>query len=218
MAPGIEYRFRGANEEQAESFAFLLSAFGLALALMAILLVTQFNSYYQALLILSSVMLSTAGVLLGLLTTGQTFSVILTGVGIVALAGIIVNNNIVLIDTFNYLRAKHSDWDIRDVIVQTGVQRLRPVFLTTFTTGCGLLPLAMHVSIDLIGSEIEIGGPITSQWVKLANAIVFGLSFGTILTLIVTPAMLALPDHLRQRMSRVKRLFSSKQANATAGA
>ena len=186
LAAGIDYRFRGSNEEQAESFAFLLSAFGLALALMAILLVTQFNSYYQALLILSSVLLSTAGVLLGLLTTGQTFSVILTGVGIVALAGIIVNNNIVLIDTFNYLRAKHSDWDIREVIVQTGVQRLRPVFLTTFTTGCGLLPLAMHVSIDLIGSEIEVGGPITSQWVKLANAIVFGLSFGTILTLVVT--------------------------------
>jgi multidrug efflux pump len=211
LAPGIEYRFRGANEEQAESFAFLLSAFGLALALMAILLVTQFNSYYQALLILSSVLLSTAGVLLGLLTTGQTFSVILTGVGIVALAGIIVNNNIVLIDTFNYLRAKHSDWDIREVIVQTGVQRLRPVFLTTFTTGCGLLPLAMHVSIDLIGSEIEIGGPITSQWVKLANAIVFGLSFATILTLIVTPAMLALPDHLRQRLARIKRMFSRRQ-------
>lgn len=217
LAPGIDYRFRGANEEQAESFAFLLSAFGLALALMAILLVTQFNSYYQALLVLSSVLLSTAGVLLGLLTTGQTFSVILTGVGIVALAGIIVNNNIVLIDTFNYLRARHSDWDIREVIVQTGMQRLRPVFLTTFTTGCGLLPLAMHVSIDLIGSEIELGGPITSQWVKLANAIVFGLSFATILTLIVTPAMLALPDHLRQRLSRIGQLFS-RQRNVTAEA
>lgn len=212
LAPGIEYRFRGANEEQAESFAFLLSAFGLALALMAILLVTQFNSYYQALLILSSVLLSTAGVLLGLLTTGQTFSVILTGVGIVALAGIIVNNNIVLIDTYNYLRAKHREWDIREVIVQTGVQRLRPVFLTTFTTGCGLLPLAMHVSIDLIGSEIEVGGPITSQWVKLANAIVFGLSFATILTLIVTPAMLALPESLRRRAGKVKGLFSRRSS------
>ena len=148
----------------------------------------------------------------------RTFSVILTGVGIVALAGIIVNNNIVLIDTFNYLRAKHSDWDIREVIVQTGVQRLRPVFLTTFTTGCGLLPLAMHVSIDLIGSEIEVGGPITSQWVKLANAIVFGLSFGTILTLVVTPAMLALPDHLRKRIRRIKGMFSKKQESAAAEA
>ncbi|MEX2468875.1 MAG: efflux RND transporter permease subunit, partial [Pseudohongiellaceae bacterium] len=178
-------RFRGANEEQEESAAFLGQAFSLALALMAILLVTQFNSYYQAFLILSSVLLSTTGVLLGLLTTGQTFSVILTGIGIVALAGIIVNNNIVLIDTFNYLRAEHPDWPLQDVIVQTGVQRLRPVFLTTFTTGFGLLPLAMHVSVDLIGAEIEMGGPITSQWVSLASAIVFGLSFGTILTLVV---------------------------------
>jgi multidrug efflux pump len=204
--PGVAYNFRGANEEQAESAAFLGQAFSLALVLMAILLVTQFNSYYQALLILSSVLLSTAGVLLGLLTTGQTFSVILTGIGIVALAGIIVNNNIVLIDTFNVLKEDHPDWTIQKVIVTTGVQRLRPVFLTTFTTGFGLLPLAMHVSVDLIGAEIEVGGPITSQWVSLASAIVFGLSFGTILTLIVTPAMLALPDRLRELIAKLPKL------------
>lgn len=200
---GVYYQFRGANEEQEQSAAFLGQAFSLAMALMAILLVTQFNSFYQALLILSSVLLSTAGVLLGLLTTGQTFSVILTGIGIVALAGIIVNNNIVLIDTFNVLRKEHPDWDLNKIIVHTGVQRLRPVFLTTFTTGFGLLPLAMHVSIDLIGAEIEVGGPITSQWVSLASAIVFGLSFATILTLIVTPAMLALPQRLRNLMARI---------------
>ena len=200
---GVTAVFRGANEEQANAAAFLGTAFSLALVLMAILLVTQFNSYYQSLIILSSVLLSTAGVLLGLLTTGQTFSVILTGIGIVALAGIIVNNNIVLIDTFNYLKAKHADWTLQEIIVQTGVQRLRPVFLTTFTTGFGLLPLAMHVSVDLINAEIEVGGPITSQWVSLASAIVFGLSFATILTLIVTPAMLALPDALR-KILRVK--------------
>jgi len=182
------------------------------MALMAILLVTQFNSYYQALIILSSVLLSTAGVLLGLLTTGQTFSVILTGIGIVALSGIIVNNNIVLIDTFNYLKAKHGDWTLEEIIVQTGVQRLRPVFLTTFTTGFGLLPLAMHVSVDLINAEIEVGGPITSQWVSLASAIVFGLSFATILTLIVTPAMLALPDALR-KMLRMKAKHQPLETN-----
>jgi multidrug efflux pump len=199
--PGVIYQFRGANEEQEQSAAFLGQAFTLAMALMAILLVTQFNSYYQAILILSSVLLSTAGVLLGLLSTGQTFSVILTGIGIVALAGIIVNNNIVLIDTFNVLRKQHREWTLQKIIVHTGIQRLRPVFLTTFTTGFGLLPLAMHVSIDLIGAEIEVGGPITSQWVSLASAIVYGLSFATILTLIVTPAMLALPDRLRELVS-----------------
>jgi len=209
--PGVFYQFRGANEEQAESAAFLGQAFSLAMALMAILLVTQFNSYYQALLILSSVLLSTAGVLLGLLTTGQTFSVILTGIGIVALAGIIVNNNIVLIDTFNVLKSENPDWTIEKLVVTTGVQRLRPVFLTTFTTGFGLLPLAAHVSIDLIGAEIEVGGPITSQWVSLASAIVFGLSFGTILTLVVTPAMLALPDRLRELLGNIPKLLGRTQ-------
>jgi multidrug efflux pump len=209
---GVTAVFRGANEEQANSAAFLGKAFSLAMALMAILLVTQFNSYYQALIILSSVLLSTAGVLLGLLTTGQTFSVILTGIGIVALSGIIVNNNIVLIDTFNYLKAKHGDWTLEEIIVQTGIQRLRPVFLTTFTTGFGLLPLAMHVSVDLINAEIEVGGPITSQWVSLASAIVFGLSFATILTLIVTPAMLALPDALR-KMLRMKAKHQPLETN-----
>ena len=199
---GVFYQFRGANEEQEESAAFLIQAFALALALMAILLVTQFNSYYQALLILSSVIMSTVGVLLGLLATGQPFSVMLTGIGIVALAGIIVNNNIVLIDTFNVLRREHPDWQLQEVIVHTGVQRLRPVFLTTFTTGFGLLPLAMNMSVDLIGAEIEFGGPIASQWAGLASTIVFGLSFATILTLIVTPTLLALPDRLRSLIGR----------------
>ena len=199
---GVYFQFRGANEEQEQSAAFLLQAFALSMALMAILLVTQFNSYYQSLLILSAVLLSTTGVLLGLLITGQPFSVMLTGIGIVALAGIIVNNNIVLIDTFNHLRKQHTEWSLEQIIVHTGVQRLRPVFLTTFTTGFGLLPLAMNISFDLFGAEIEFGGPIASQWQGLASTIVFGLSFATILTLIVTPAMLALPARLRRMIRR----------------
>ncbi|CAE7162030.1 MAG: efflux RND transporter permease subunit [Gammaproteobacteria bacterium] len=211
---GVFYQFRGANEEQEESAAFLVQAFSLSMALMAILLVTQFNSYYQALLILSSVIMSTVGVLLGLLTTGQPFSVMLTGIGIVALAGIIVNNNIVLIDTFNVLRDQHPEWSLREVIVHTGVQRLRPVFLTTFTTGFGLLPLAMGISFDLLGAEIEIGGPIASQWAGLASTIVFGLSFATILTLIVTPAMLALPSSIRNTLQKIPPF---RPRNETAG-
>src|SRR5690554_3151488 len=170
LAPGVSYRFRGANEEQAEAFSFLAVAFSLAIALMGILLVTQFNSYYQTFLILSSVILSTTGVLLGLLITGQTFSVILTGIGIVSLAGIVINNNIILIDTFNHMRDRHPQWSVEDLVIQTGIQRLRPVFLTTFTTGLGLLPLALGISIDLVGAEVEFGGPIASQWAALANA------------------------------------------------
>ena len=107
-----------------------------------------------------------------------------------------------LIDTFNVLRREHPDWQLQEVIVHTGVQRLRPVFLTTFTTGFGLLPLAMNMSVDLIGAEIEFGGPIASQWAGLASTIVFGLSFATILTLIVTPTLLALPDRLRSLIGR----------------
>jgi multidrug efflux pump len=195
--PSLQLIFRGANEEQNDSMAFIGTAFTLALALMGILLVTQFNSFYQAALILSAVIMSTVGVLLGLIVLGQPFSAIMTGVGIVALAGIIVNNNIVLIDTFNYLRTENPAWDIRRVIIQTGCLRLRPVFLTTFTTGFGLLPMATGVSIDLIGREFEMGGPVASFWVQLASAIVSGLSFATLLTLIVTPAMLMVPYALR---------------------
>jgi len=197
LDPSLEIIYRGANEEQNNSMSFIGKAFALALALMGILLVTQFNSFYQAALILSAVIMSTVGVLLGLLLLDQPFSAIMTGVGIVALAGIIVNNNIVLIDTFNYLRRENPQWDIKRIIVQTGCLRLRPVFLTTFTTGFGLLPMASGVSIDLIGREFEAGGPVASFWVLLASAIVSGLSFATLLTLIVTPAMLMVPHTLR---------------------
>ena len=196
--PSITVRFRGANEEQDESMQFIGLAFTLALLLMGVLLVTQFNSFYQALLILSSVIMSTTGVLLGLLIADQPFSAIMSGVGVVALAGIIVNNNIVLIDTYNYLRRENPTWTVERVIVQTGCLRLRPVFLTTFTTGFGLLPMAMGVSIDLINREIEVGGPVASFWLQLAGAIVSGLSFATVLTLLVTPAMLMLPVKLRR--------------------
>jgi len=212
LDPGITVKFRGSNEEQSESIDFISQAFMLALLLMGILLVTQFNSFYQALLILSAVIMSTVGVLLGLVILDHTFSAIMTGVGVVALAGIIVNNNIVLIDTYNYLRREHADWDIKDVIIRTGAQRLRPVFLTTFTTGFGLLPMASGVSIDLLAREIEVGGPIASFWVQLASTIVSGLTFATVLTLIVTPAMLVLPQSLRSALSSMAVLFKLRKA------
>jgi len=215
--PSIEVIFRGANEEQNESMAFIGNAFSLALMLMAVLLVTQFNSFYQSALILSAVIMSTVGVLLSLIILQQPFSAIMTGVGIVALAGIIVNNNIVLIDTFNYIHKENPDWDIGKVIVLTGCQRLRPVFLTTFTTGFGLLPMACGVSVDLISREIEVGGPVASFWVQLASAIVSGLTFATFLTLIVTPAMLAAPEGFRRIRSSVKQFLSNlfnRQAKA----
>lgn len=198
LDPDVNIVFKGANEEQEESLAFLSSAFSLALFLMFILLVTQFNSFYQGFLILSSVIMSTAGVLVGLLITGDTFSTLLTGVGIVALAGIVVNNNIVLIDTFNYVRREAPDLPLTKVAVKACAQRLRPVFLTTTTTILGMAPIAMGASVDLIAREIVIDGVVASYFVAVARAIVFGLLFATLLTLIVTPVMLVVPERLQQ--------------------
>jgi multidrug efflux pump len=195
--PRLKITFRGENEEQEDANSFVLVAFGLSLLLMFVLLVTQFNRLYQSLLILFAVVLSTAGVLLGLLITGNPFSAILTGVGIVALAGIVVNNNIVLIDTYNHLQREHPELDYISLIVRTGAQRLRPVVLTSVTTVFGLLPLASNYSIDLINREIVYGGQLSSFWVPLSQAIVSGLSFATVLTLVTTPAMLALAHQSR---------------------
>jgi multidrug efflux pump len=195
--PALDIQFRGANEEQAESMAFVQAAFLLSLLLMFVLLVTQFNSLYQAVLILLAVVMSTAGVLLGLLVLGQPFSAILTGVGVVALAGIVVNNNIILIDTFNQLRREHPELDYVALIVRTGAQRLRPVLLTTVTTALGLLPLAANLSIDLANRSIVYGGQLSSFWVPLSQAIVSGLTFATLLTLVATPALLAVPHQLK---------------------
>ncbi len=202
--PQLTIRFRGTNEEQRDAIDFVSIAFLLSLLLMFLLLVTQFNSFYQSALILFAVVLSTAGVLLGLLVTGKPFSAVLSGVGVVALAGIVVNNNIVLIDTYNHLRREHPELDYISLIVRTGAQRLRPVTLTTLTTVFGLMPLASEFSIDLINRSIVHGGMLSAFWVPLSQAIVSGLSFATIMTLVVTPAMLAVPHQLAAAFAGLK--------------
>ena len=207
LDPAVRVTFRGANEEQEKSQKFLKSAFSLALFLMFILLVTQFNSFFQAFLTLSAVIMATAGVMLGLVLTQTTFSTIMTGVGIVALAGIVVNNNIVLIDTYNYLRKTELGMTAAEAAVMSGAQRLRPVFLTTATTILGLLPLATGLSIDVIDRNVIYGGVVGSYWKSLASAIVYGLVFSTVLTLLLTPVMLVLQDKC---MGFIQPLFKSK--------
>ncbi len=214
--PRIEVKFRGANEEQEESAAFVANAFLFSLLLMFVLLVTQFNSFYQAALILFAVVLSTAGVLIGLLITGNPFSSVLTGVGIVALAGIVVNNNIVLIDTYNHLRREHPELDYINLIVRTGAQRLRPVMLTTATTVLGLLPLASNISIDLVARKVTFASSMSMFWEPLSQAIVSGLSFATLLTLVATPAMLALPHQARNLWSKFKKRMRTDAPATTA--
>jgi multidrug efflux pump len=213
--PGqLNIRFRGANEEQEQSLEFVGFAFLMSLLLMYILLVTQFNSFYQSGLILFAVVLSTAGVLLGLLITGGAFSAVLTGVGVVALAGIVVNNNIVLIDTYNHIRREHPDLDYVQLIVRTGAQRLRPVLLTTVTTVLGLLPLACNLSVDLVNRTVVYGSQMASFWVPLSQAIVSGLTFSTLLTLVTTPAMLAMPHQTKAIWQRAKTILTKPTAPA----
>ena len=195
LDPLIAVKFRGEDEEQRKAEAFLLKAFGAALFVMAIILVTQFNSFYQAALILSAVVLSTIGVLLGLLVTGQPFGIVMSGIGVIALAGIVVNNNIVLIDTYNILR--RDGMDAIEAALRTGVLRLRPVLLTTVTTVLGLMPMVLGVNIDILGRSVTVGGPSTQWWTQLASAVAGGLAFATVLTLVLTPSLLVLREPRR---------------------
>ncbi len=196
--PSVTLRFKGGARDQEEAMAFLEKAFILALALMAMILVTQFNSLFQAALILTAVVFSTGGVLLGLLVTGQSFSLINCGIGAIALAGIVVNNNIVLIDTYNKIRQTGAD--AQEAIVRTCAQRLRPVMLTTITTVLGLLPMALALNIDFVNREIYVGGPGTQWWKQMASAIAGGLVFATVLTLLLTPALLMIQANISRRL------------------
>lgn len=186
----IGIRFKGEDEEQNKAEAFLLKAFAYAIFLMAVILVTQFNSFYSAALILTAVVMSTIGVFVGLLVTVQPFGIVMGGIGVIALAGIVVNNNIVLIDTYD--RLVKTAASPLDAILRTGAQRLRPVMLTTITTILGLLPMMFGVNIDFIARHVSVGAPATQWWSQLATAIVFGLGFSTLLTLVFTPAALML--------------------------
>jgi multidrug efflux pump len=205
--------FKGEDEEQREAQAFLSQAFAVALFLIAIILVTQFNSFYQTLLILSAIVFSTVGVLLGLLLTGQPFGIVMSGVGVIALAGIVVNNNIVLIDTYNELRKRGLA--PYDAVLRTAAQRLRPVLLTTVTTVLGLLPMVLKLNIDLVARTITWGGPSTDWWAQLASAVAGGLAFATLLTLVLTPCLLLLGARTSSRVAA--RRARSGRASPRAG-
>jgi len=200
---GVEPRFRGDFEQMGETGAFLGKAFGIALFLMATILVTQFNSFYQAGLIMSAIILSIVGVLIGLMIRGEPFGIVMSGVGVIALAGIVVNNNIVLIDTYNVLI--RQGLDPVDAALRTGAQRLRPVLLTAVTTVIGLLPMVMQWNIDLLNQHFTVGAPSSQWWTQLSTAIAGGLTFATVLTLILTPCLLVLGEkrHLQARQMPV---------------
>ncbi len=193
----MRFRFTGEQEDQAEAQAFLVNAFGLAIFLMIVILVTQFNSFYQTMLILSAVLFSTAAVFLGLLILRAPFGVVMGGIGVIALAGVIVTNNIILIDTYNHLR--RDGMEPREAVLRTGVMRLRPVLLTAGTAILGLLPMAFALNIDIIHREITYGAPSSQWWIQLSSAVAGGLAFATPITLILTPALLLWHDNRRSR-------------------
>ncbi len=198
LGENVSWIMRGADEETAAAAAFFQGAMTAALFMIAMILLLEFNSFYHAALTLSSVVLSVFGVLLGIALSGQYISIIMTGVGIVALAGIVVNNNIVLIDTFQYLRRKGLA--VESAVVRTAAQRIRPVLLTTATTILGLLPMVFEISVNFAAGTITRGSATSDWWVLLSSAVVFGLAFSTLLTLILTPVMLAAPAVLRKRL------------------
>ncbi|NNG17835.1 MAG: efflux RND transporter permease subunit, partial [Gemmatimonadales bacterium] len=207
LPPGYQLRYTGQQEEQAESQAFLMGAFVTAIMLMGFILVSQFNSVFKPVIILSAVILSTIGVLIGLLVFRMPFGIIMSGVGVISLAGVVVNNAIVLIDYINILRVRDGLSRLESLI-RGGLTRFRPVVLTAITTVLGLVPLAIGLNFDFEGHytrlepELYWGGIQAAWWGPMAIAVIAGLTFATFLTLILVPVMFSLIDDAEDWLSR----------------
>ena len=203
----VTFRFAGDQQEQTESMVFLFTAFIIALFLMVIIIVTQFNSLMQTALIMSAIVTSTFAVFGAIILTGSTLGIVMSGVGIIALAGIVVNNNIVLIDTYNDIR-KQGVAPIEAAMV-TCAQRLRPVLLTTITTILGLVPMVLQLTIDIPNRSLSVGAPSSQWWTELSTAIAGGLTFSTVLTLVLTPSLLILIE--RMKRPRIKQTRAARR-------
>ena len=204
---GITYSFGGEQEEQAKNMNFLLFALFLAMASVTAIIVYQFNSLSKTLIIMTTIMLSFAGVFLGLAITGMDFVILMTMMGIISLAGVVVKNGIVLMDFFvlkldEKVAEKgvetHDDLEIeevKEIIIESGKERLRPVLLTATTAVLGLIPLAIGLNFDIasflttLNPHISLGGDNVAFWGPLAWTIIYGLTFATFLTLIIVPVM-----------------------------
>ena len=187
LPTGVELRYAGEKEEQDAGTAFLLKAFLVALGLIVIILVMQFNTFSAPLIIMTTVVLSLIGVLAGLLICHMPFGVIMTGVGVISLAGVVVNNAIVLLDYTRLLQRRGKD--IVEAAIEAGATRLRPVFLTAVTTILGLVPMAVGVSFDFAKFRMAWYSESSQWWASMAIAVIFGLGFATILTLVVVPTL-----------------------------
>jgi multidrug efflux pump len=215
----VRWKLAGSNQDSEEASAFLSKAFGAAIFLIFVVLLAQFNKFTSVLLVLSCVVMATIGVFLGLLLTGQTFGIVMSGIGVIALAGVVVNNNIVLIDTYDRLR--EEGWNKLDAVLQTCRERARPVVLTAMSAILGVLPIAFGLGLEIFHHETTINAPSTQWWIALSSAIVFGLSFATLLTLVVTPSMLMVFTRDKRaagHRSLLDRLLRRKRPDAVAAA
>jgi len=199
LPPGYRIDYSGEQEEQQKASAFLGKAFVVALFLIVLVLITQFNSISQTFIVMTSVILSLSGVFFGLIVTLTNFGIIMTGIGVISLAGVVVNNAIVLIDYIDQLR--RSGMELYDALMRAGLIRFRPVMLTAITTILGLMPMAVGVSFDFRSLSLVIGGESAQWWGPMAVAVIFGLAVATLLTLVVVPVLYALFARIKDRMA-----------------
>jgi multidrug efflux pump subunit AcrB len=198
--PGISHRFGGAAEEQEKSTAFLSKAFLIAIFIISMVLVIQFNSILVPLIVMVSVVLSFIGVFTGLLVFDLPFGIIMSGIGVISLAGVVVNNAIVLLDAIRQFQKKGHT--VYDAVVTAGMIRFRPVLLTATTTILGLVPMAFKINIDFINFTYQYNTDSSQYWQSMAVAIIFGLLLATLLTLIVVPTLYLIYDRFKDWVRR----------------
>jgi multidrug efflux pump subunit AcrB len=235
MPNGYDYAFTGEQQEQDESSDFLIFALLVAVALIGLILVAQFNSFIRPAIIMITVLFSTIGVFLGLATFKMEFVIIMTGIGIISLAGIVVNNGIVLIDYIDLTRKRRREElgygegaflpvkDEIECLVLAGKTRLRPVLLTAITTVLGLIPLAIGLNFDFIGlythfdPDFSIGSESTAFWGPMSWTVIFGLTFATFLTLLIAPVMYMLTIRINYRIKKMMGILPEENQPKTAG-
>jgi multidrug efflux pump subunit AcrB len=208
LPPGFAIDYTGQNEEQAKASAFLGKAFMVAILLIFLILVIQFNSLSQPLIIMSAVIISLIGVFIGLIVYAMPFGIIMTGIGVISLAGVVVNNNIVLIDYINVLRKRGMSR--REAIITAGMRRFRPVTLTAVTTVLGLIPLTFGYGFDIYSFSIQTGGESADFWKSMGIAVIFGLTFATVLTLIIVPTIYSALDDAPIALRDIKEFIKYK--------
>jgi multidrug efflux pump subunit AcrB len=216
LPAGYALSLGGADDEQRKSQEFLGQAFLIAIFLIALVLVSQFNRYDLPLIILGTVVLSLVGVLWGLILTGTAFGVVMTGVGVISLAGVVVNNAIVLLDYIEQLR--REGMTTQEALVEAGITRFRPVMLTAITTILGLIPMAIGLSIDFLAGKVMMGTQSGAWWGPMAVAVIFGLAFATILTLVFVPVAYSLLESVKLRLKRFSAAIRRPNRTAEAGA